>query len=125
MFDLHGMQPLTAKPQLPTNPPHYLVHNYSNPFPRHLLQAADLLFQIETLQEKIISLELTNSQEESNDSKLSVNGKKCNNNDEEGEDEPESEPATPTTEELPSFGEETAAPTGKKKKRRRSRKGRN
>ncbi|KAF5299202.1 hypothetical protein FQA39_LY02375 [Lamprigera yunnana] len=71
--------------------------------------------EVETLQEKIISLELTQNNEDNIE--LTVNGNnKCA--DEELESE---EPTTPTIED-PSIGDETSAST-KKKKRRRSKKG--
>ncbi|KAF2904406.1 hypothetical protein ILUMI_01771 [Ignelater luminosus] len=76
--------------------------------------------EVETLQEKIISLELTKTDE--GNLEVAVNGSsiKCTEEDE-GESE---DPATPTTGEERSLGDDTSSSTtNKKKKRKRSRKG--
>ncbi|KAK4881366.1 hypothetical protein RN001_004685 [Aquatica leii] len=70
--------------------------------------------EVETLQEKIISLELTK-----NDEELTVNGNNKCADDEEAESE---EPTTPTAVEDHSLGDESNT-TSKKKRRKRSKKG--
>lgn len=72
---------------------------------------------METLQEKIVSLELTKPTE-LNLEEVPVNG----NGNDEGE-ETVSEPATPTTGDEKILGENSAT-SNKKKKRKRSKKGR-
>lgn len=74
---------------------------------------------METLQEKIISLELTKADDPVVE--VAINGKsKCAD-----EEEPESDPVTPTTTEERSLGDENTTVVNKKKKRKKSRKGKN
>ena len=65
--------------------------------------------QVETLKEKIISLELSNPENEK-DGDIEING----GEDEEGDDEPPNTPVSPTPSEEPIGG-----PAGNKKKKRK------
>lgn len=75
--------------------------------------------KVETLQEKIISLELT----QPDDNIAILNGSNVKNDEDKQADveiDDEDEPITPTT---PTPGEELGVPTNKKKKRKRSKRG--
>lgn len=77
---------------------------------------AILYVQVETLQEKIISLELTKPTELDLDEPINGNGQKNDDG-----DETVSEPATPTTSEEKTLEDATGA--NKKRRRKRSKKG--
>lgn len=78
-------------------------------------------FLVETLQEKIISLELTKPDDDLHLSiGLNGNSAKCGEEEVDGE-ETVSEPATPTVEEERNL--DTAVPNKNKKRRKRSKKG--
>jgi hypothetical protein len=87
----------------------------------HGRKTFDLVIQVETLQEKIISLELTKPDDLLPESP--VNGSVAPKDFDRADEKSTSEPPTPTTGDEKTFDEDLGSAHNKKKKRKRSKRG--